>query len=70
MQIRKLSEVSDAEQAGAQAAAWVGPAVMAEQREVHRNAQEVHGLRKYPEIMHPHRIEQECNGGCEFWSPE
>ena len=69
MQIRKLSEVSEKEQSEAEAAAWVGAAVMDEQREVHRNAQEIHGVRKYSEIMHRHPVGRDCNAGCEFWSP-
>lgn len=70
MRIRKLTEVSEEERSEAEAVAWVKPAVMDEQRETHRNAQEVHGIRRYAEIMHRHPIEQECRGACEFWSPE
>lgn len=72
MRVRKLDEVTLGEVAGAEATAYFSAPVMDEQRETHRNAQEVHGIRQYSEIVHRHPQEQGCkaDSGCEFWSPE
>ncbi len=70
MQVRKLSEVPREERDRAEAVMFVGLPVMLEQREVHRNAQEVHGVRRYAEVVHCHPVEQDCRGLCEFWSPD
>jgi hypothetical protein len=70
VRVRNLDDVTLAEAAGAEAVAYFGAAVMEEQRETHRNAQEIHGIRRYSEIVHRHPQEQACRGKCEFWSPE
>jgi hypothetical protein len=70
VRVQKLSEVSAEEMSKAKAEGWMPGAVMGEQRDTHRNAQDVHGVRRYAEIAHHHAKGDECNLGCEFWSPE
>lgn len=70
MKVEKLADVTMSRAMQADSVSFMPGAVMGEQRDNHRNHQEVHGVRKYVEVAHHHRQEQPCNDGCELWSPE
>lgn len=74
MKVWKLTDPAVAEgtevRRNVSAIAYVSQAVMDEQRDVHRNVQEVHRIRRYNEIVHPHKADEMCGDRCELWEAE